>query len=215
MAFNGVLCLDSLADVDVSFNGLNIGAGSIVSAWDNLADPEGARRSCITLTGNTDEPAGAITAVTVYNSCYECLVDNYTTITLEYCDAGTYTVDISDFGTIPTIDDVYFIELTTTGETIVGCFTITGVEQNTKEVYETLDLSSAKLLATASFPDCKTCLTGFTSGNETVVCNVCWDGTGYTTTIVTAPHPKWTNQFGQTVTLLDAIQLGGMNGLNN
>jgi hypothetical protein len=214
MANNGVLCIDNITEVDVNFNGLNIGVGSVVSAW-NDTDPQAARRSCITLTGDTDEPLGSVTAITQYNSCYECLIDNYTTVSLELCSGTTYIVDLSNFGGVPTENDVFFLELTTTGETIIGCFTVTGVEQNTKEEYELLDLSVSKYLSSAPFPDCETCKNGFSAGTESTACNICWDGTGYTATVVSVPHPSYTNQFGQTVVQLDAIQLGGMNGLNN
>lgn len=57
--------------------------------------------------------------------------------------------------------------------------------------------------------------TPLSAGTETEICNVCWDGTGYTTTIVIPPHPQWTNEQGRTVIQLNAVTLGGQNGLNN
>jgi hypothetical protein len=217
MANNAVLCIDNLTGAEVSFNGLSIGVGSVVSAWNDLSDPENTLRSCLTLTGNTDEPSGSVTAVTQYNSCYECFINNYTTVDLALCGGGiSFAVALSNFGYVPTENESFFLEITSSRDgTFVGCFEVSSVAQNSKSDFESIDLGVVKFLATASFPDCDTCASGFTSGVEYKSCNVCWDGTGYTPTVVIVPHPTYTNQFGQTVTQLNAVAIGGFNGLNN
>lgn len=55
------------------------------------------------------------------------------------------------------------------------------------------------------------------AGTEYLVCNICDDccGSGATSTIIVPPHPVWTRPNGQQVTLLDAVALGGMFGLNS
>lgn len=53
------------------------------------------------------------------------------------------------------------------------------------------------------------------AGTETVVCNSCYTPTGITINQVTAPHPIWTNAQGNEIILLDAVQMGGMFGLNS
>jgi uncharacterized delta-60 repeat protein len=62
------------------------------------------------------------------------------------------------------------------------------------------------------FSSCTECF-NFTinSGNEYLMCEVC-SGDTFT---VNPPHPVWTNNYGIAVTMLDAIVLGGPNGLNN
>ena len=45
--------------------------------------------------------------------------------------------------------------------------------------------------------------------------NVCVIDCSGNTVSITPPHPTWTNEQGRAVVLLDAIALGGMNGLNN
>ena len=51
-----------------------------------------------------------------------------------------------------------------------------------------------------------------TSANtESTVCDVC---SGNTVTII-PPHPTWTNNQGNDVIQMNAITLGGPNGLNN
>lgn len=54
------------------------------------------------------------------------------------------------------------------------------------------------------------------AGTEYFACQICCPcESGGTITSVTVPHPVWTGIYGNAVTLLDAVQLGGMNGLNN
>lgn len=54
------------------------------------------------------------------------------------------------------------------------------------------------------------------AGTEYFACQICCPcESGSTVTSVAVPHPVWTGLYGNSVTLLDAVQLGGMNGLNN
>ena len=45
--------------------------------------------------------------------------------------------------------------------------------------------------------------------------NLCVIDCSGNTVSITPPHPTWTNEQGKAVVLLDAIVLGGMNGLNS
>jgi hypothetical protein len=64
------------------------------------------------------------------------------------------------------------------------------------------------------FLDCEVCENPppISAGTEYNVCVI--DCSGNTVSI-SPPHPTWTNEQGKAVVLLDAIVLGGMNGLNN
>lgn len=211
---NSIQCQDILSTDSVFFNGLALVNGDIVSAW-NDPDPNLATRVCLTIT-DVDDPMASITANTIYNSCYECLVNNYTIVQLESCDSATIlSVDISEFGEIPTIESAYFIRATGRYDSFVGCFKVRTFGQISLEDYLLTTFYTLEFLSTASFPDCDTCLYGFSAGTESAICNVCYDGSGYTTTTVTAPHPTWTNGQGQAVVQLNAVTLGGPNGLNN
>jgi len=54
------------------------------------------------------------------------------------------------------------------------------------------------------------------AGTEYFACQICCPcESGGTVTSVSVPHPVWTGLYGNSVTLLDGVQLGGMNGLNN
>jgi hypothetical protein len=65
------------------------------------------------------------------------------------------------------------------------------------------------------FTNCEECTAPLSAGTEVSICVLCPTESGSTVTSVTAPHPQWTNAQGKTVILLDAIVLGGPNGLNN
>jgi hypothetical protein len=55
--------------------------------------------------------------------------------------------------------------------------------------------------------------TGATSANtETIVCT---DDCSSGKTTISPPHPVYTNNYGQSVVQLNAIALGGPNGLNS
>jgi hypothetical protein len=62
------------------------------------------------------------------------------------------------------------------------------------------------------FPNVEEALAPLSAGTETKICIV--DCSGNTISIV-PPHPTWTNEQGKAVVLLDAVALGGMNGLNS
>ena len=225
MAANAILCIDN-SDRSIDFNGLSLMNGQIITATDQSPAPD-VVSYCVVITDG-DQPGGSLTATTdSYTSCYDCLVNNYTTVRISPCDGtlglpDTIDIDIAQFGFIPIENQVLYLQFTNTGRTYngtwVGCYRVEGVTQNTEADYPNLDLSTIDQIIYNNFSianGCDECLNGFSAGTESELCKICWDGSGYTTTVVSAPHPKWTNQFGQTVTLLDAIQLGGMNGLNN
>jgi hypothetical protein len=62
------------------------------------------------------------------------------------------------------------------------------------------------------FDDCTECNAPLSAGTEYNICVL--DCSGNTISI-TPPHPTYTNEFGKAVIQLDAIELGGLNGLNN
>jgi hypothetical protein len=66
------------------------------------------------------------------------------------------------------------------------------------------------------FDNVEDALAPLSAGSESKVCVICCPcgSSGGTVTSVSAPHPTWTNLAGKSVVLLDAIQLGGINGLN-
>jgi hypothetical protein len=55
----------------------------------------------------------------------------------------------------------------------------------------------------------------YSAGTEYIVCSICETNSGATTTNIYPPHPVWSRPDGKDVLLLDAVQLGGMFGLNS
>jgi hypothetical protein len=56
----------------------------------------------------------------------------------------------------------------------------------------------------------------YSAGTESTICVICCPCTnGATITSVIPPHPTWTNTQGDVIVQLNAITLGGPNGLNN
>jgi hypothetical protein len=54
------------------------------------------------------------------------------------------------------------------------------------------------------------------AGTEYLACQICCPcESGGTINQISVPHPQWTNGQGRTIVLLDAVRLGGMNGLNS
>ena len=54
------------------------------------------------------------------------------------------------------------------------------------------------------------------ANTENTVCDSCCSsGDCDTVRVIIPPHPQWTNEQGNTVIQLNAITLGGTNGLNN
>lgn len=53
------------------------------------------------------------------------------------------------------------------------------------------------------------------AGTEYKVCEICKTPEGVVTNEISPPHPVWTKPDGTSVLILDAVQLGGMFGLNS
>lgn len=209
--------------IKLDYNGLSVVPGQFWSAWDS-SDSDTAIRNCV-IAGDEVIP-GDLTANTQYNSCYDCLVDNYTLVYLNSCDNELVDiiVPISSFGFLPIIEQVFYLNIDVNDKgnlvTYTKCFTISNIEQVSEVDYPGIETSfsiiNQIIFSNYSLENgCNECLNGFSAGTESELCQICWDGTGYTATVVSAPHPTYTNQFGQAVVQLDAITLGGPNGLNN
>jgi hypothetical protein len=104
-----------------------------------------------------------------------------------------------------TINGVYQLEITDGGTPITSCFTILTGDSGS---YSSITLSE-------SFDVCFNCLINLpkSANTETIVCvETCTAGTF---TEIVPPHPVWTDGYGKPITQLNAITLGGPNGLNS
>ena len=225
MPANANYCITSLGSENIDFSAQSISIGSYITAT-SVVPPNPAIDIfyCFEIIG-LDNPGLGYTATTsVYSSCYECLIDNYTIVTLSGC-ASSFLLqpqfDLSQFGFIPTLGDIYYLQITNVGSanegTYTECFTVSSIEQLTETDYNSniTEYFTIDRIIFSNYSTCEECLNGFSAGTETNVCNICWDGSGYTVSVVSnIPHPTWTNAQGQAVVQLNAITLGGMNGLN-
>jgi uncharacterized delta-60 repeat protein len=109
---------------------------------------------------------------------------------------------------------VQTIEIQTDGKILVGGY-FTTFDFISRYYIAELYSEGTTPIELSSFFEFSSCTECFNfiinSGNEYLMCEVC-SGDTFT---VTPPHPVWTNNYGTAVTMLDAIVLGGPNGLNN
>jgi uncharacterized delta-60 repeat protein len=133
-----------------------------------------------------------------FDNCNEC---NFRNVTLRNCQTGEITyVAMSP-------------ELIISAETS-GPIISTGALDCYEIVDECLVFTNGVFTPNEFYENCTLCLQPVSAGTEYTMCVICCPcTTGTTVTTVSPPHPSWTNIQGKTVVLLDAIQLGGMNGL--
>jgi hypothetical protein len=148
--------------------------------------------------------------------CCDCLQNSYSALVFRSCTGDDIFVDIINFcdtyGSPPTFNTPYW-RLFNTGTSEVICAEFIGVSNDTSDISWIPDNPGP-------FDSCPECLSGiitYSSGTEYNVCVICEDccASGTTATTVNPPHPTWTRPNGDAVVLLDAVQLGGMFGLNS
>jgi len=228
MSVNSILCIDQ-SELSIDFSGQTIPIGSFITATqDANSDPLDNINYCFQITDVDQAPGRGFTATTNinYTSCYDCLLNNYSVVVFVDCLTSTIEcpIKLNQLGYIPTGNSIFYMTLSNVGGRIEGIYTgcfyisqIIQVSQNTYDGYISAnDFFTIDEIKYSNYSTCEECLNGFSAGTETNVCNVCWDGTGYTVSVVSnIPHPTWTNAQGQAVVQLNAITLGGPNGLNN
>lgn len=153
------------------------------------------------VTGSTEiSPHWVVQKVENCESCD----NNFTTTVLVF----TSCTDGSELIIIPTLSVFNQIDLNsgTTFSYGVNCYGYKSEYSGNECIYtfNTFNFDG-------SFDSCLECNQPLSGGSEYFACVIC-SGTSIT---VTVPHPTWTLPNGKAIVLLDAIQLGGMNGLNS
>mgnify|MGYP000423423891 CR=1 FL=1 len=143
----------------------------------------------------------------LYDDCCACLSnDGLEPLNFQFIRCGTEEeINIESAGfcdqfVTPTIGMIYEIQF---GLGTPFCATFTGLTSTGETFYS---------YVSGPFDDCSECNAPISAGTEYNVCVI--DCSGNTVSI-TPPHPTWTNEQGHAVVLLDAIALGGINGLNS
>ena len=113
MAINALFCTDN-SEQSVDFSGLSISVGNYITVSDFTGgSPELDIFLCAQITDG-NQPGSSFSATSnVYSSCYDCLVNNFTVVSLVACDDETITpvFPISAFGYIPIVAQVIYAEI--------------------------------------------------------------------------------------------------------
>lgn len=122
----------------------------------------------------------------------------------ELCDQSGVYVSVDDGGNTPITGNTYSVIDGSTGEILCAIFVGGPTLGPTTYTLGTL------------FDSCFDCNSSIpiSAGTEYKGCVICCPcGTGATVNEVTLPHPEWTGLYGNPVTQINSVQLGGQNGL--
>ena len=149
-----------------------------------------------------------ISFVQLHDDCCACLSGLTESLNFSFIRCGTeeqINIEATNFCSYfgaPTTGVTYEIQ---SGSETPFCATFSGLSSTGVTNY---------LFVSGPFSDCENCENPppLSAGTETTVCVL--DCSGNTITII-PPHPTYLNEFGKSVVQLDAIELGGFNGLNS
>lgn len=150
-----------------------------------------------------------------YTSCCECLSAITDSLNFRFINCNTLEVVnieatnfCNDYGT-PLTGRTYEIQF---GSETPFCATFQELSPSGETNY---------FYVSGPYTDCGKCETDVrtttSAGTESKICIICCPcgSTGSTITSVSPPHPTWTNLSGDAVVILNAVTLGGPNGLNS
>jgi hypothetical protein len=149
-----------------------------------------------------------ISFISLHDDCCLCLSGLTDSLNFKFIRCGTLEeINIESFNFcrefgLPTTGVTYEIQ---SGSETPFCATFSGLSSTGVTNY---------YYSSGPFSDCENCENPppLSAGTETTVCVL--DCSGNTITII-PPHPTYLNEFGKSVVQLDAIELGGFNGLNS
>jgi hypothetical protein len=148
-----------------------------------------------------------------YSSCTDCQGVATIGITVINCDTLVESQVTLTFEQWAQVEGVFGFSYPVISDTNGNCYTVVN-SCPIDNIYPAFQLSNyyfnstqcrASNRPTPPFPD------PISAGTEYLVCVEC-SGSTFT---ITPPHPVWTGPYGNAITLLDAIVLGGPNGLNS
>jgi hypothetical protein len=179
----------------------NAAIGDIVSATGDTTD-------CYEVTSYTSSsPRDGIS--NDYEDCLECFKSEFTGVIFSSCtdnnDSVILTASTASLTFLPDPSLVYYMTFSGVSTQYVGCF----------EFVEFTNLSNQYQITSSiennSCYDCRVVYIPSSAGTIYYDCVIC-DTTAVT---ISVPHPVYSNQFGQDVVQLNAVQLGGTYGLYN
>ena len=167
-------------------------------------------------SGQTSNPISFVTSGSSFNTCEECESGATLGLTLVNCDTlqpSRFNVTLNEWFEITGFPSQ--LPNSVVSDINGVCYQVTNScpIDNVHPSFNPQNFYLNQLFCRVG--NRPTPLPTISAGTEATICSVCWDGTGYTATIIHPPHPTWTNGSGQAVVQLNAITLGGPNGLNN
>jgi hypothetical protein len=162
--------------------------------------------SCFSVVSLSEDPIGeGILSATTYSSCLQCAQENNLSIIVVSCnDPGLFgPVNANQFNEWP-IGFTYKLCPPPEFE-FSECICFSAVTLSNDFIPVTFDISGP-------FLDCNCVEFPRSANTESLVCvETC---TGGTFTQIVPPHPVWTDGLGNTIIQMNAITLGGPDGLN-
>jgi hypothetical protein len=173
MADNAQLCYDTRRTNDINYNGLILSTGDIVYA----ISPDFKTFGCFEIT-DLDATGSTVYAQATYDDCYDCLNNNYGTVTFDSCD-GTITgveVPISQLGYLPTVNDSFYgtVDVNNRGiQRVTTCWQVTSIKQYGNEAAYNRRVLSSIVGETTSYTErgCQDCFLANATTYEVLRCN--------------------------------------------
>jgi|694.fasta_scaffold44536_6 hypothetical protein len=82
------------------------------------------------------------TLLDVFTTCEECLSGTSNAVQIETCNGqNNYFVDINSFTTLPTIGDIYYINITRNNKLVEDCFTIVCYKNTEEPLFNVISIS--------------------------------------------------------------------------
>jgi hypothetical protein len=141
----------------------------------------------------------------LYDDCCECLSGITESLNFQFIACNTLLeINIEAFNFcneygVPTTGMTYELQL---ASYVPFCATFTGLTSTGETNYHYVSGPSLSCEDCGEEPP-------ISAGTEVFIC---YENCSGGTVTISVEHPTWTNQYGQDVVLLDAIQLGGNNG---
>jgi DNA-binding beta-propeller fold protein YncE len=135
---------------------------------------------CVTITNGVTEGSSTKLLTTQYTDCYDCLSNNYGTVTVTDCIGTRYLLTLESFGFLPTIGATYYLTFLLTNpkggsNLITTCVTVNkdGIRQISENEY-TQFITDGKIGVIQIGPtletNCQDCLSGNSLSYEVARC---------------------------------------------
>jgi hypothetical protein len=145
-----------------------------------------------------------------YVDCLSCYQAEFTGVVFSSCtddnNSVILTASTASLTFLPDLSSVYYMTLSGASAQYVGCFNFVEFT-NSSNQYQITNASDGY----TSCYNCRVVNIPTSAGTIYYTCVIC----DTTATTVNPPHPVYSNQFGQDVVQLNAVQLGGTYGLYN